>query len=166
MTRQALARSREHVRREVLHRHAGIGKCLEHRFGDHAGATTHIKDIDRRIAGKRYGGHNMRDDRRPLSLPPSVACKPTAHVVGRLPMMVMVIAMMVVMIVAVMMMMVIMVMFVMVVTVVVRMVVRLVGHRLLHLQHSPPRHAAGQCSPPLVVLHRVRAKRLSARENE
>jgi hypothetical protein len=38
----------------------------------------------------------------------------------------------------------IMVVVIMVVTVIVRMVVRLVGHQLLRLRHSPPRHAAGQ----------------------
>ncbi len=102
------------------------------------------------------------DDRRPLALAPGIARNPAAHVVGRLPMMVMVIAMMVVVIVAVIMivamvvvimimamMIVVMVMVVMVVTVVVRMVVRLVGHQLLRLLHSPPRHAAGQSSPAL-----------------
>jgi hypothetical protein len=58
------------------------------------------------------------------------------------------------------------VMVVMVMTVVVRMVVRLVGHQLLRLLHSPPRHAAGQSSPALVALHRVRTNRLGAGENE
>ena len=85
-------------------------------------------------------------------------------------MMVVVIAMMVVVIVALIMIMamvvVIMIMIMMMVTVIVRIVGRLVGHRMLRLQHSPPRHTAGQSSPALVALHRVHANRLGAYENE
>jgi len=79
-------------------------------------------------------------------------------------MMVMVIAVVVVVMMIVVMMMLIMIM--MVVTVVVRMVVRLVGHQLLRLLHSPLRHAAGQSSPALVTLDRVRTNGLGVSEDE
>ncbi len=81
-------------------------------------------------------------------------------------MMVMVIAVVVVVVMIVVMMMLIIIMIMMVVTVVVRMVVRLVGHQLLRLLHSPPRHAAGQSSPALVTLDRVRTNGLGASEDE
>src|SRR6185295_4422383 len=85
-------------------------------------------------------------------------------------MVVVIVAMMVVimtmMVVIMTMMIVLVVVVMMVVTVIVRMVVRLVGHQLLRLLHSPPRYAAGQSSPALVALHRVRANRLGACENE
>src|SRR5258705_5377449 len=113
------------MRREILHRHRGLGKRVEHCFRDHASAATHVKDLDRGIAGKRHRRDQARDDRRPLALTPGIACKPPAYIVSRLPMMVMVIAMMmVVVIVAVM---------IMVVMMVRTVIMRLVGHHVLHL---------------------------------
>src|SRR5262245_58273475 len=112
--------------REILHRNPGVGKGLEHRFCDHAGAATHIKDLDRGITGKRHRRNQARDDRSPLALAPGIPRQPVAHVVGGLPMMVMVIAMMMVVMIVAVMMVVAMVVVIMIVTMMMVMIVMMV----------------------------------------
>lgn len=88
------ARGGQHMRRDVLDRDGGAHKRLEQRLRDCASAATDVKDLDRGVARKWHGRNHARKDRCPFAAARVIAGDPGAHIVRRLPMMVMVVAMM------------------------------------------------------------------------
>jgi type IV secretory pathway VirB3-like protein len=123
IARQSLARRRKHVRRVVLDRDAGARKRVEHRLRDHAVTAADVKNLDRGVAPERHRRDHARDDRRALGAAFYIVGDPGAHVVGGIPVMVMVVTMMMVVV--------IMAMIMMMMTMVVAVVVRIVRHVLL-----------------------------------